>query len=256
MGETGVMRNKGIMDAVNITMRHEEKYICSERYLMLLEHKLRAIMEPDANQGDDGYNIRSLYFDTLEDDLFNEGLQGIEKRNKYRVRIYNCERQVIKLEKKTSNRYLKSKRTSRLLEEETQRLMLNEELVSNLEHCNDDELKQEFLTLQRTQLLQPKIIVDYNRMAFVSDIGNVRITLDRNICATDKVTGFFDKELLLYPILPRGVHLLEVKYDGILPGYLARLLNYENLERTSFSKYVLGMNMMKNNGRMSELYEF
>lgn len=244
-----------INHAKDITMRHEEKYICTESYLRILESRLHGFLSPDSNQDESGYEIRSLYFDTASDRLYEEGLAGLENRNKYRMRIYNGNTDVIKLEKKTSIRTLKKKNTVLIKKSYVDSVLCGNETETVLKYENGT-LMQEFTMLQKTELLRPKAIVSYRRKAFVSDIGNIRITLDKNICATDKVEGFFEKDTTYFPVLPSGIHLLEVKYDGILPGYLVRLINFANLERISFSKYVLSIDMMKNNGRMSGLYEF
>ena len=241
--------------AKDITMRHEEKYICTESYLRILESRLMGFLSPDENQDEDGYEIRSLYFDTPSDRMLEEGLAGLEQRNKYRIRIYNGNSDIIKLEKKTSIRNLKKKKTA-ILEKNYVEKLLAKECQDAFEKRAGEDLVDEFVLLQKTELLSPKIIVSYNRKAFVSDMGNIRITLDRNIRATDRVEEFFAEDMVFYPVLPAGIHLLEVKYDGILPGYLVRLMNFENLERTAFSKYVLSRDMMKNNGRMNGLYEF
>jgi len=239
----------------NITLSHEEKYICSEAYLRVIESRLKDFLEPDYNQGEDGYEIRSLYFDTPSDSLYEESIQGVEDRDKYRIRIYNESGSIIKLEKKTSIRNLKKKRTQ-LLEFENVNGLIQGKEEFDIFDCEKGTLLEEFVLKQKTALLKPKSIINYKRNAFVSDVGNVRITLDRNISVGSDVEDFFKEDIMLFPILPPNIHLLEVKYDGILPGYLVRLLNIDKLERTSFSKYVLGREVMKNNGRTSGLYEF
>lgn len=237
-----------------ITMRHEEKYICSESQLRIIESNLRSLLDSDINQDAEGYEVRSVYFDTETDRMYEEGLDGLERRNKYRIRIYNGNSDVIKLEKKTSIRNLKRKKTALIEKDYVEGLLLNSEIESVLEY-EKESLLQEFTMLRKTELLRPKAIVCYDRKAFVSDIGNIRITLDRNIRTTEQVTDFFEDNLLYHRVLPPHMHLLEVKYDGILPGYLVRVLNFRNMERTSFSKYVLSRELLKNNGRMSGLYE-
>ena len=56
--------------------------------------------------------------------------------------------------------------------------------------------------------------------------------------------------------VPINRKILEVKYDGILPGYISRILNVESLERASYSKYVMSNNVLENNGRIEEVYEY
>lgn len=233
-----------------ITMRHEEKYICSETYLRMLESRLNAVMSRDENQGEEGYEIKSLYFDTISDRMYEESLAGLEQRNKYRIRIYNENANVIKLEKKTSIRNLKKKKSELIEKDYVDKLLAGEETGHVLDYENGS-LKQEFTMLQKTELLRPKAIICYHRKAYVNEIGNIRITLDRDIRVTDYVDGFWDADGVYLPVLPSGLNLLEVKYDGILPGYLVRMINFKSLERTSFSKYGLGREVLMNSGRMS-----
>lgn len=233
-----------------ITMRHEEKYICSEAYLRMLESRLNAIMNPDVNQGENGYEIKSVYFDTASDRMYEEGLAGLEQRNKYRIRIYNGSADVIKLEKKISVRNLKKKKTVLVEKAYVEQLLAGEETGNVLDY-EDGSLLQEFTLLQKTELLRPKAIICYHRKAYVSELGNIRITLDRNIRATEDINDFFKEDGVYLPVLPSGVHLLEVKYDGIFPSYLTKLINFESLEKTSFSKYNLGREILKNSGRTS-----
>jgi len=89
--------------------------------------------------------------------------------------------------------------------------------------------------------MRPKAIIEYERTAFVCDSGNVRITFDRNIMASRSCTEFFNPSVpAMTPVLPTGMHVLEVKYDEFLPDYIAGTLELGNLQRTAFSKYYLG----------------
>ena len=88
--------------------------------------------------------------------------------------------------------------------------------------------------------MKPKIIVAYERTAYVHPSGNVRITFDRNIMGSRELNSFFDGHLSgLIPVLPTGYHVLEVKYDEMLPDVIAKQLEIGNLRRTAFSKYYL-----------------
>ena len=52
---------------------------------------------------DGKYEIRSLYFDNMEDKALREKLDGISVREKYRLRMYNGDTSVIRLERKVKN---------------------------------------------------------------------------------------------------------------------------------------------------------
>ena len=115
-----------------------------------------------------------------------------------------------------------------------------------------DDLLNEAYMLQIGEGLRPVTIVDYRRTAFTYPAGNIRITFDKDISCGMDPCDLLSKDAVLIPVLPYGMHVLEVKYDGILPGYIAKLLDLGNLARTSFSKYVYARNVMENNGYVPE----
>ena len=90
-----------------------------------------------------------------------------------------------------------------------------------------------------TRLMQPKIIVEYDRTPYVGEEGNVRITFDRNIRSCAEPEAFWEKEMRARPIMASGQHLLEVKFDEFLPEWIYRTLQMENMTQTAFSKYCL-----------------
>ena len=56
-------------------------------------------------------------------------------------------------------------------------------------------------------------------------------------------------------MLPYGRHILEVKYDGIMPGYISKMIDIGDLEQVSFSKYGYSRRVIKGNGRLDDGYE-
>ena len=107
------------------------------------------------------------------------------------------------------------------------------------ESAADSSLLRKFIAQQATTGLRPKVIVAYDRTPFVYSFGNVRITFDRNIGSTTDIGAFFAPHLPLRPILPTGKHVLEVKYDELLPDFLYEVMNLGSLRQTAFSKYYL-----------------
>ena len=69
------------------TFRHEIKYIISYSEFLYLRKKLDDLLEIDRNQL--GYMIRSMYFDSINDDDYYEKLSGEVNRKKIRLRIYD-----------------------------------------------------------------------------------------------------------------------------------------------------------------------
>lgn len=237
----------------DITLRHELKFLCSDIQLEIIAARLQNIMSYDLNQGSDAYLIRSVYMDTPNDRYLNESIDGIAERNKYRIRFYNNDNSFIRLEKKYRKNYLSQKKSCILSYQTVEHILENE-----LEHeeCLGTSLLEEIYMLIKTENLQPKVIVEYDRTAFVSEIGNVRVTFDRNLRVGANVYDFFSSDIMTQSALPVGRNILEVKYDGILPGYIANALNIGNLEQISFSKYALCRQLLEFNGRIGEGYEY
>lgn len=60
------------------------------------------------------YLIRSLYIDNLADKVFREKIDGVSRREKFRIRYYNGDSSLIHLEKKSKLNGLETKATAEL----------------------------------------------------------------------------------------------------------------------------------------------
>ena len=215
--------------------RHELKYLVDERDLVLLNSKLTNIIKTDTHYPNGTYEIRSAYFDDYKDSALNQNLMGVSPRFKYRIRIYNGSNSFIHLEKKIKNQDMTRKESCSLSYEECQRLLNGNYSISP---DNVDFLKQ-FKAYAALHILKPKVIVTYERKAFICPEGNVRVTFDRNISSTYNIEEFFESNISKRPIMENGKHVLEVKYDEFLPKYIKKALNTGKMDRTTFSKYYL-----------------
>ena len=216
--------------------RVEDKFICSEQDLLLLQARLQTVLKPDENQtGAEGYRITSVYFDDLFDTHLQDTVDGNRLREKYRIRIYNGSFDVIKLE-------IKYKRDSRVMKR-TQEITLDQmrELMSGQCVRTENESMENPITLFNLGIadrgLRPKMIIEYDRSAYVYVPGNVRITLDRNIRASEQMDAFTNGQKIAYEYIREWDRVLEVKYDEFLPGFIAGMLETGNLSQTSYSKY-------------------
>ena len=216
--------------------RHEYKYLLSDLEDRVIARRAASIMAPDPHAGPDGqYAIRSLYFDSIDDRCFFENEDGTDPREKFRIRIYNGSDARISLECKRKERG-KTRKTACLLDRE-QCLAL---MAGQIPPVGEDQaVLRRLVILIRTELFRPRIIVEYDRTPFVYGVGNVRVTLDRNIRASLRTESFLEPTLPTRPILPVGQQLLEVKFDALLPDFLQRSMELGTLAQTAFSKYYL-----------------
>ena len=169
--------------------RHEWKHELNYADMLILRSRLDAVMERDKHAKNGRYEIRSLYFDNLYDKALREKVDGVNKREKFRIRYYNGDKSFISLEKKSKINGLTSKEQARLTAEEAQKIV-----DGDLDWMMDSgrELVQELYAKMRYEGLAPKTIVDYTRDPFIFAPGNVRVTLDYNIRSGLSNTDFLD----------------------------------------------------------------
>lgn len=216
--------------------RHEYKHSLNYLDYQLLRTRLSAVLPHDANVNQQGeYIVRSLYFDTPHDKALREKIDGVDRREKFRIRNYNYDTSYIKLEKKSKARSLCYKQSVRISAAEVAAL-----IQGNLDWMPNDNrpLIVELYSKMAAQRLQPKSIVEYIREPFTCAAGNVRITLDRAIKTALSATDFLNAHL---PTIAAGneMVLLEVKYDAFIPQHLVDLLALPARRAGACSKYAL-----------------
>lgn len=217
--------------------RHEFKYLCTQAQLVMLRVRLQGLMAPDAYAGADGkYQVKSLYFDDVDDCCFYENEDGTAPREKYRIRIYNdsCERIALECKHKEGDRVRKE--SCLLSQEQCEALAFGKGSVSMEEL---PALARRLSVLQKSRGMKPKVIVSYERMPYVYPNGNVRVTFDEGIACGGRVEEFFKPGGARRQIMPVGMQLLEVKYDEYLPDPIYHALSMANMQRATFSKYYL-----------------
>ena len=214
-------------------LRHEWKHEITPADCLVLTSRLSAVARRDAHGENGRYMIRSLYFDDLRDTALREKIDGVNRREKFRIRFYNGDASYICLEKKTKQNGLCGKRSVLLSAHEVQSL-----LDGDLDWMPDSgrALIQELYWKMKTAGLRPKTIVDYTRDAFVFPAGNVRVTLDSGIRTGLQSTDFLNPECVTVPAGDAPV-ILEVKWNDFLPDVIRNAVQLPGRRTSSFSKY-------------------
>lgn len=217
--------------------RHELKYQVTDAQLQLLKNRINHLIPADSHAGADGvYSVRSLYFDDYENRCLRENEDGTDPREKFRIRIYNAGSERITLECKRKEQGKNHKTSCPLTVEQTQ-LLIAGKILPDI--GSQPPLLQKLTMLMLTRRMRPVVIVEYDRIPYVYQNGNVRITLDTNIRSSSDVERFLDEIIPMRPVLPVGQQLLEVKYDEYLPDFIYRSLQLHSLYQTAFSKYTI-----------------
>jgi len=218
------------------TYRHELKYPIGYADYLAIRQRVRTVMRLDKHVGPDGcYTIRSIYFDNWNDKALREKIDGVQKREKFRIRYYHDDFSFITLEKKLKNNNLGMKFDAPLSKRECQAL-LSGDIDWMREHPS--ELVRELYCKMKFQQLRPRVLVSYRREPYVYPPGNVRVTFDSQIRTTLFHRTFLESSVRdISAVDTPETHILEVKYDAFLPEIISHLLQTEELRQEAFSKY-------------------
>ncbi len=217
--------------------RHELKYLISYADYALLRLRLGSLLRPDEHAGPSGvYTVRSLYFDDYFNRSYHEKYDGLIARQKYRVRLYNHSEAFIRLERKVKHDRSIYKESVPLTRCEVEQLQ--QDCYSFL-LGGPGGLRQKFYYECTANLMRPRVIVDYEREAYMLEAGDVRITFDRNVRAGVDGLDLFDCGLSMLETLQPGKLVMEIKFRGFLPDIVRMLLPRGAVEFSAVSKYVL-----------------
>ncbi len=224
------------MNGNNTKYRHELKYPITDAQLAMLKGRIDHLIPLDSHVIGGSYRIRSLYFDDYDNRCLRENEDGTDPREKFRIRIYNHSADRITLECKRKERGKTHKVSCPLTLEQTHLLMAGKPVP---DIASQPPLLQKLTMQMLTRGMKPVVIVEYDRIPYVYKNGNVRITLDTNICSCSQPERFLDESLPRRPVMALGQQLLEVKYDEFLPDFIYRSLQLHSLRQTAFSKYYI-----------------
>ncbi len=234
------------MAVVQVFKRVEKKYMLSKDalsrlYPVLLEH----MSEDKYGQ----HTICNIYYDTDDYELIRTSIEKPSYKEKFRVRSYGvpAEDDIVFLEIKKKNAGVVYKRRIPFKYSEAMevlRLISGGRLVGNdvgerlgLDSYGNIQILHEIEYIINHYGLFPKSYIAYDRIAlFGMDEPELRITLDKNIRER-----FYDLTLIAgdhgEKILGDDMYLMEIKTNGAMPLWLAKLLTDMGIYPYSFSKY-------------------
>lgn len=217
--------------------RHELKYYVSRQGYEYARTLLRTLMHRDTHSPERGYPIRSLYFDDISDGSVIEKLDGIEFRDKYRLRTYDPKLDWVKLERKRKANSYVTKTSVRLSREEAQKLLAHDhEVLYDLDSNDGRSLYFDF----SKKYLRPVIVIDYVREAYTLPYNEIRVTFDKDLSIATHDFNLFDPKLETQRIQRADIIIMEVKYNVCLPSWFTPLLSMESATPSAISKYAQG----------------
>ena len=212
--------------------RREEKYLITLSEYSKISSRLKQLLTPDKNGVDGKYSICSLYFDDPFDTALLEKEDGNPVHIKFRIRTYNGEKKIIKLERKTKRGIVTEKHSATITKEELDKILSNESIDENSECFG-------LVSEMRTKAFRPVVSVKYNREAYVMPSLGIRVTFDTMIDSLPpEKDSLFGANLPVRPSLPRNEVIMEIKYSQRCPAFIRRSCKAFGLQ-LSVSKYAL-----------------
>lgn len=213
--------------------RNEWKHEITPADRMLLKQRLSVLLKPDRHAKDGLYYIRSLYFDDLHNTALYEKIDGVNQRDKYRLRYYNGDTSYIVLERKSKINGLCQKKSVHISEHDV--ALLCENRIISVTELENPEVRKLYAEM-KSKGLRPRTIVDYTRIPFTYGPGNVRVTIDYDIRCGVLTTDFLNPDCITTPV-PGSPIILEVKWDAFLPDLVRNAVGLPSRRAAAFSKY-------------------
>ena len=204
-------------------LREEKKFLLNQAEALKLRNYLSNVVHTDLHNGPDGYQVRSLYFDSLSN-------------RDFRLRVYSPDADFALFEMKQKQGPYQRKRSLRLSRKEAQALIEGDySVLLN----SGSEFGQECYSIMEMWAYRPKTVVEYDRFAFIAPENSIRITFDSGIRANEVNFNVFDKNLVLNSVMSPFAVVLEVKYNGFLLSYIKHMLLPVQKSELSVSKYCM-----------------
>ena len=244
--------------------RYEHKYVAPHSSAQALLRDLEEAMEPDPESGREGYQVRSLYFDTLDRAAYFEKLDGVDPRHKVRLRIYGDPAGAPRAS------FLEVKhRAGPLIFKDRVALpgAAVEELVEGGPFAPDLAALSPIATgapvapgrarLERilaSEARTPACTVGYRRVAYMTRLDpSLRLTVDVDLRAAGPsamLRPAADGGVLF---LPAELCVLELKFHWATPPWLVSLFRAHGLVQRRYSKYASAMEALYPGGAHREV---
>ncbi|MCR5100760.1 MAG: polyphosphate polymerase domain-containing protein [Butyrivibrio sp.] len=220
---------------MNTSLRKEIKYVLSLEQALKLRRYLEQFLHKDENSGENGiYRIRSQYYDSMFDRDLQDNLDGVLEKRKIRIRIYDTSSETAKLEYKCKSGSDGVKKVITISRDE---VVMMENGNYNFLSERDDELAIFLHQKMISGIYRPKVIIEYERVAFTYPVSNTRITFDYNVKKATSSIGILSDDLSFLPVGCGDRVVLEIKYNDFLIEPIERAVRDINMMMTANSKY-------------------
>ncbi|MFN6943527.1 MAG: VTC domain-containing protein [Cytophagaceae bacterium] len=236
-------------------LRYERKYYVRNDQLEALRNRLLPFVNPDVHAktqsgGLSQYTVRSIYYDTPLMEYYDEKMEGLELRSKYRIRVYDQPVEgaiaFLEIKKKLGNRIKKHRAVlpyTNLLD--LVRTGDVEKYVENTKKFpNSVQDAKRFLYYFYKKSLRPVNLITYDREAYHGKFDSgVRITFDKNVRSSiyPCLEELFSENRA--KVITPGYFILEVKYFHVYPLWAHSMIEEFGLRHEAISKFSTGVDV-------------
>ena len=212
--------------------RIEKKFLVPAEIFPEFFAELREHLVPDQNPK---YTINNLYFDTPDYAMIRKSIESPVYKEKLRLRWYGngSPDDAAFLEIKKKYKGIVYKRRENLTNEDISKILAS---PLSYEMPKDTQIWREITYLRDYWKPIPMTYIAYDREAFAGkEDKELRITFDRNL--RYRKDNLNTSDYSSSPIMDGSNILMEIKFPGTSPLWLARLLSKYEIRQSSFSKY-------------------
>lgn len=232
-------------------VRYEYKYLVPNYLLDQLRTEIIRFVNLDAfaeKQAEGQYTVRSVYYDSPQFTCYNEKHDGIQCRNKFRIRGYDkrSDQSIAFLEIKHKNTNCISKSRAPMYFKNINAVLRGQAVDNYVLSFSGNGIEkkdaEKFLYHYYRKNLRPAVLVIYDREAFHGKFdSSLRLTFDKNL----RSVIYPDLNLLYEETKVKTTlekhFIFEVKFFGCLPVWIKSLVAKYNLERRALSKYTMSL---------------
>src|SRR5580765_1353344 len=225
--------------------RFELKYLIRESTALQVRDFVRSYLAMDefsVGRPNYSYPVHSLYLDSDDLKLYWRTINGDKNRFKLRLRYYsvNPESPVFfEIKRRMNNCILKQRGGVR--HEAVGRLLSGHfpeagDLISKAP--NHLMAVQRFSQLMHELHAKPKVHIAYDREAYVSDNDEVRVTMDRNVCAEPNLLNSIKIKMVTPARSFVDNVILELKFTNRYPDWFRELVRAFHVMQCGAAKYI------------------
>jgi hypothetical protein len=226
--------------------RFELKYLINEEMALKVRDFVRCYIDFDPHtlgKPNYSYPVHSLYLDSDDLRLYREAIGRIKNRYKLRLRYYDANPNpkspvFFEIKRRMNNCVLKHRGGVR-------REFVGDLLSGHLpreEHLLTREDQQllavnRFCQLMNSIHAKPRVQVFYMREAYMSPDEELRVTIDRSLCAEKNLTSTMKAEMHHSVSGFQNMVILELKFTNRFPSWFRDLVRMANVLRCGAEKY-------------------